>query len=80
MTSRAEPVMTMYTIYHRPSDYPDVEFLVMAVHISPGVTEPGAVIGVALTLDEARDLVPAPADQLLPRSPADDPVIVESWV
>jgi hypothetical protein len=73
--------MKMYTIYHRPSDFPGVEYLVREVIIG-GAISPfiGDVLGSAANLDDARDLVPLSADCCLARHESDDPVIVETWM
>lgn len=78
---RREPevVLTQYTIYERPSDYPE-SFVVREWHIVRGRDEPvaGGVVAVAKTLGDARLAVP---DGLINigRQPGDDSVIVETW-
>lgn len=74
-----ETVLTQYTIYERPHDYPD-SFVVREWHIVRGRTTPvaGGVLAVVDTLGDARAAVP---DGLynLGRQPGDDSVIVEVW-
>lgn len=69
-------VLTQYTIYERPRDYPE-GFVVRAWHIMPGRAEPGEA-RTASTLEEARALVP-PGLICFARTPDDDPTIVETW-
>lgn len=67
----------LYVITTGASDIPPGKFCVRE-HLVPG----GATKTCALadSLEEARTLVPAWADQNLGRMDGDDPVIVESWV
>jgi hypothetical protein len=69
-----------YTIYMRPTDYPDVVFLVREWAVTAGGAIAGGVIGTSETIDGARALVPAQADFCLPRRDSDDPIIVETWM
>ena len=74
----SEVVLTQYAIYANPRDAPG-KFVVREWRIMRGVIDP--VIGkgwVADTLEAARLLVPAGLFPL-PRSPLDDPCIVETW-
>lgn len=79
MTAEPEVVLTQYTIYERPKDYPD-GFVVREWHIVRGRDTPvaGAVVATVDTLGDARAAVP---DGLyrIGRQPGDDPVIVEVW-
>lgn len=74
-----EVVLTQYTIYERPADYPG-SFVVREWHIVRGRTAPvaGDLVAVVDTLGDARAAVP---DGLynLGRQPGDDSVIVEVW-
>ncbi|MET0701695.1 MAG: hypothetical protein ABWY93_18750 [Mycobacterium sp.] len=73
--------LVMYTIYHRPTDWPGVQFIVRRAEITAGTVQHGAYMGTANTLDQARDLVPNANDLVcVPRRPDDDPVIVEVWL
>jgi hypothetical protein len=73
-----EVVLTQYTIYERPADYPD-GFVVRQWHVVRGRDEPvPGEAATAATLGDARALVP---DGLfnLGRQPGDDSTIVETW-
>jgi len=75
------PIMTMWTIYAAPADFPDVPYVVRGWAVGPGfgeVTATGA-IGFADTLDQARGCLP-PGLACIQPSPEDDPVIVETWL
>jgi hypothetical protein len=74
-----ETVLTQYTIYERPADYPHSyvvrEWLIVRGRNGP---VPGELVAVKDTLGDARAAIP---DGLynLGRQPGDDPVIVETW-
>jgi hypothetical protein len=72
-------VLTQYTIYERPRDYPD-GYVVRAFHIVRGHTEPVPDPGAwhVPTLERARSVIP---DGLfrIDRLPGDDPNILEVW-
>lgn len=72
--------MLQYTIYHRPLDFPGVEYLVREFRIHSGHVITGPVVGIAQTVEEARALVPPQADAMITRSPEDDPAVVETWI
>jgi len=67
-----------YTIYERPSDYPD-QFVVRAWFVERGAVTAYEPVGLADTLDDARALIPVGRERI-PRVQSDDPVIVESWL
>ncbi len=71
--------LVMYTIYDHPKDFPD-KFVVRA-HIvaSDGKQYASTDCQLADTLEEARTFVPRDKVRTA-RHPADDPVIVETWV
>jgi hypothetical protein len=74
-------VLAFWTIYERPSDYPQ-GFVVRRSWVVRGHLNPLPELGplqLYATLEEARASLP---DDLtcLGRQPTDDPVIVESWV
>ncbi len=76
-------VLRTYTIYRGAADV-DTAYCVREFLIGPGggagmVPRP-ARLWTPDTLDEARALVPAHADACLTRSPADDPIVVETWL
>jgi hypothetical protein len=73
-------MLTMWTIYSSPADYPDVPFVVRGWAVGPyGALADTGALGFADTLDEARNMIP---DGLvrMERSPDDDPVVVETWM
>lgn len=72
--------MTMYTIFRRPPDVPDAEFVVRAFKITSGNVVPQAGIHTASTLPGARLLVPEEATLCIPRSADDYDIVVESWL
>lgn len=73
------PVLRMVTIYEHPHDQP-LGYVVRAHNIHPGRSVPAELIAVRATLREAREVVPPGMDICIPRSPEDDPQIVESWM
>lgn len=74
----AEPVLTQFTIYERPLDYP-AGFVVREWHITRGQLEPQpGRAWRATSIDDARMLVPA-GMFCFGREQSDDPSIVETW-
>jgi hypothetical protein len=71
--------LVIWTIYKRPADLPEHAFVVRGWVIRVGKTAPLPTYEAAETLDEARGKIP-PGLFRLPAYPADDPVILESWV
>jgi hypothetical protein len=66
-----------YVIYDKPSDHPD-HFVVRKWSIRDGDLKPLDIVGVTLSLEAARDLIPV--DRIdMPVFENDDPVIVEVW-
>ena len=77
-----QDVLQMWTVYERPSDFPN-EFVVREWHViggkvTPVTTEAGGAL-TAPTLEQARALVP-PDCVCLTRHETDDPKIVETWI
>jgi hypothetical protein len=74
--------LVFYVIYHRPSDFPDAQYIVRESIVGQvsGQVVAGAVLGQAESLQQARALVPCHADNCIDRFPDDDPVIVEAWI
>jgi hypothetical protein len=72
--------LSVYTIYHRPDDYPEAEFLVREHVVGPGGPHPGRILAVTDDLESARAAIPPQADTPFPRDPSDPPVVVESWL
>lgn len=78
----SEPaVLPTWTIFYSPADEPGLyvlrQFDVVQGHAEP---VPSLLSSTHATLDEARDAVPDSADVCFPRSPGDDPAIVETWM
>jgi len=69
--------LVLYTIYERPSDYPE-GFVVTMWIVGPDLLRPSAK-GFATDLEHARRLVPRGLYRM-PREPGDDPCIVENWI
>jgi len=69
--------LDMWTIYHKPDDYPD-EFVARRWEILIDITATNDMF-VADTLEELRALLP-PGLVCLHRQPLDDPRIVEVWL
>lgn len=76
-----DAVLHLYTVYHRPTDLPGVEYAVREFTVRSGQPPTaGELMGVAGTLERARDLVPRRADACLPRSAEDPANVVETWI
>lgn len=72
--------LLLWTIYERPLDYPD-GFVVRLHRVLPGMSVATNHAVVAESLEEARGLIPGRCSMLrVPRSPQDEPQIVESWL
>jgi hypothetical protein len=69
----------MYVIYRNPSDYPDRFVVRRWVITSNSMLAEEVPVTVAVTLEEARSVVPPGAIRVL-REEADDPVVYETWV
>jgi hypothetical protein len=76
--SEGQEFMSMWTIYNRPADYPG-HYVVRRHAILRGRSEPTGDFSIHLTLQDARSQGIPPGLYCLPRSPEDDPVIVETW-
>lgn len=79
-----EPVvLTLWTIYRNPSDFPGKWVLRGHDIGGPADSEPASIAHpdcvVADTLEQARAAVP-PGLACIPRSESDDPTIVEVWL
>lgn len=76
---RGNIMMTQYTIYDHPADYPD-DYVVRQWHIVKGMDEPVAGFCISLpSLEHVRQCVPPGLTQTM-RHPEDDPYILETWV
>jgi hypothetical protein len=71
--------LSIWTIYRAPRDLPGVAFAARRFVTGPGTYTADAEVITGDTLDEVRAKLP-PFLCLMPRSPGDDPVIVESWI
>lgn len=72
-------VLTVWTIYAAPADFPTVPFVVRGWLIHGTQSQPSGAMGFADTLDEARAFLPPGLVRFVPQH-GDDPVIVESWM
>lgn len=70
--------LTIWTIYQRPSDYPD-SWVLRGHDILGEQAQPHRVCFVCRTLDEVRAKVP-PGARRIGREPEDHPTIYETWV
>lgn len=68
----------LWTVYDHPRDYP-THWVVRESVVAGGKLTMAPSPWLAVTLDEARALVP-PGLHCMPRQPTDDPVIVEVWL
>lgn len=68
----------MWVIYKHPSDFPN-QFVVREWWIVYGDPEVSDTFQTADTIEDARQLIPA-ALHCIPRDPADEPQIVETWI
>jgi len=72
--------LEIFVVTRDTIDFPK-KYVVRVHHIRKGEVVPGDVVAVTDYLGEARALIPDRQFKMrCPRSPMDDPVIVESWV
>lgn len=71
--------LSTWTIYDHPSDCPD-HFAVRETVIRAGGMEPQLGVKLFWTLEGARIWLESQGLTCIPRSPEDDPVIVETWI
>lgn len=72
-------VLVQFVIYNSPKDYPG-QFVCRRWLIFPGKVAPDERIFCSgSTLQKVRNKIPANL-HCVPRSPGDDPVIVETWL
>ena len=78
--TKEEP-MLIHTVYDHPRDYP-WHYVVRASTIEDGEARPHDACALFLFLDKARAWIVQeyPGAVCLPRSPEDDPVILEVWM
>lgn len=69
----------LWTVYSNPRDYPGKFVVRRSLVSSGGILPDREPLAVADTLEAARAVVPAWLT-VIPRSPEDDPVIVEVWL
>ena len=72
-------VLPMYVVYDHPLDFPDL-FVVRRRDISPGCDTPTDKVWTCPEIEPLRAWLRGEGMTCLPRDPADDPVIVETWV
>lgn len=70
--------LSVYTIFERPTDYPD-EFVCRRFESNKKGVLPCEVLGTGKTLEEVRRHVPTGLHRL-DRNVGDDPNIVETWL
>lgn len=81
MSLSPEGHLRVFTIYRRPADFPDAEFILRGFVVTAGAEpQPTGIIFAADTLEQARSLVPPEADVCIPRDAGDAPHVVESWI
>lgn len=73
-----DPLLSMWTIYEKPKDWP-VGWVTRRWEIGPGDNLEAMEAVYCTTLDDARRCVP-PGLYRLDRDPNDDPKIVETWI
>lgn len=78
MSTDDDTVLSMWTVYRHPLDYPD-SFVARRWDIGSGVTNVTNDMFVADTLIEVRALLP-PGLVCMERLPHDQPQIVEVWI
>ena len=76
----SEGGLVLWTIYRSPADFPNVPYVLRSWVVGPGgsLADAGA-LGFADTLWEARSYLPEGLTHV-PRSPGDEPQIVETWL
>lgn len=75
-------VMSVWTIYDRPRDYPEV-FVARQFHIvkgNGGEPLPTSNVMVSKDLEPLRAMLRRKGLAVMPRSEGDEPQIVESWL
>jgi hypothetical protein len=70
--------MSLWTIYHRPADYPN-GFVARRFEIHEGYAVATGDMKFGATLDAVRDQIPQELYRI-ERSEDDDPVVVETWL
>ena len=74
-----EPVLEVFTVYRRPADVPAAAFVVRVFHVGGGGLVATGEYWTAPRLVQARAWIPFGLVRM-PRDPADDPTVVESWL
>lgn len=72
-------MLTLWTVYDHPLDYPD-HYVVRPFMVVDGTVTPGDSSYLYRDLDLAREWLHRMGLFRLERSPEDDPTIVETWV
>jgi hypothetical protein len=78
MAKNDEDLLRIWTIYDHPKDQPD-QFVARLWLVGDGKLTPTNEMFVADTIEELHRLLPSGLN-MIPRSPDDDPVIVETWL
>jgi hypothetical protein len=78
---RRKGLIMMWTVYSRPSDYPD-GYVARLFVVGKGVKGNGGTPWVirGATLESVRKAIPSEASERIPRDPQDEPQIVETWL
>lgn len=71
--------LATWTIFHNPTDYPGKMVVRKFIARNGAVIPSAEPLCICDTLEECRARIPRGLI-LTPRSPEDDPVIVESWI
>lgn len=75
-------MLSIYTIYDHPSDYPD-QYVIKKWDVQKGNTEPvqdPRYVYAGTDLEVCRDQMRNMGLVLMPREDSDDIVIIESWI
>lgn len=75
----AQGWLVLWTVYEKPTDYPNDFIARMHVVTSSGTSGPTTAHVKAKTLEQIRTKLP-PGLTRLNRSPGDEPQIVETWI
>jgi hypothetical protein len=79
MTERAEPVMSVWTLFQNPSDAPGM-FVLRRFDIVRGGVRVSLEAYYSQHIEGLRARMRRRGLLCLPRSPNDDPCIVETWI
>lgn len=71
--------LPLITIYKNPTDYPE-KCVARLWDVGKGVHRPTEIAVIADNIMELRSKIPWDSMIVIPRSPQDDPKIVETWI